>query len=132
MGAQHYKREVLYSGQLLLALQLALAVGRVGARLVVCRYLRVRLLLARRSHNAQTAQIDKAPQSGVLSAQCRGKVNRAFGVHLEEVAAVQAFGNACCMHHIVKLMPAELLLQLVAVAEVKLNEVYPAVCKILS
>lgn len=126
-GAQHYKRKSLYGLEPLLALQLALAVGRVGACLVGCRYLGVRLLLARRPHHAQAAQIDKAPQPRVLSAQRQRQVGRAFGVHFEEVAAVQAFGYACRMHNIVKLLSAQLLLQLVQVAQVELYKMYSAV-----
>ena len=91
--------------------------------LVTLANLRVGLLLAYGTHDAEAADVDKAAQWHLQGNDGVDEVLRALGVDAAEVSLVQTLGNAGGMHHIVEVVTLQLLFQLLFRRKVQLDEV---------
>ena len=122
-GTEHNVVELVADGvEKLLGLELALAVGGVGARRVVLSNLLVGLLFAYGPEDAQAAQVDEAPHGHLRLQDGVHQVHCALVVHLHEIGSRQALGDARSMHHIVEVVTVERLRQTILRREIKLYE----------
>ena len=118
--------------EVLLGVELALAVRRVGARHVVLADVLVGLLLVYGAEDAERTEEHEALQRHLQLDERIDEVLCALGIHAAEVGLVETFGHAGGMNDVVELVLAELRLQLLLRTEVKLNKMYAFVLKIFA
>ena len=88
--------------EIVLCVQFAPAVCRVGLRRVTLANLLVGLFLAYGSEDAERTQVDHALQRHVHSQQGIGQMARALGVDAAEIVLVKALRHACRMNNVVE------------------------------
>ena len=132
-GAQYDVGEVVADAvEVLLGVELALAVRRVGVRHVVLADVLVGLLLVYGAEDAERTEEHEALQRHLQLDERIDEVLCALGIHAAEVGLVETFSHASGMNDVVELVLAELCLQLLLRTEVKLNKMYALVLKIFA
>ena len=126
-GPKHHVGEVAECAEEAFGFELALSIGGVGLRMVGFADFFVRLLFAYGTEDAERTEVDEFAEGPLCGDERAGQVFGSFGVDGVEVCFVQAFRHACGMHHVVELVPGELLAQLLLAGQVQLQEVDAAV-----